>query len=240
MPADDGIATRNSCQRRSRANWSCSIPDPSTCSTITSRAWGDHEALRCDQSVRGIARIFVQQRDGGHQLANQAEGRVGVQLQPALMRDPQHIGQPRALDVVGDDRQPPPPVDGPRAGRARSRRAGSSSAAPCARAARTRTTGRRSTPAAAAAPAAVRRWWHQRPAHVRRDHRRRAECPRDREERWPASYRGEPCLALCNPQTNNQARAHANSAPMTRLLSPFRPCSRNRRVYRAGGSNADL
>ena len=66
----------------------------------------DDEALGRDQSVRGVARVLVQQRDGGHQLTNQAERGVGVQLQAALVRDAQHVREPRALDVIGDDRQP--------------------------------------------------------------------------------------------------------------------------------------
>ena len=65
----------------------------------------DHQALGRDQSVRGVARVLVQQRHRRYQLPNQAQRRVGVELQPALVRHPEQVRQPRALDVVRHDRQ---------------------------------------------------------------------------------------------------------------------------------------
>ena len=64
------------------------------------------QPLGRDQAVRDVARVLVQQRDGRHQLANQAERGVDVELQAALLRDAQDVGEPRALDVIGDDREP--------------------------------------------------------------------------------------------------------------------------------------
>ena len=74
---------------------------------------GDHEprvrrhdqALRPDQAVRDVARVLVQERDRGHQLANEAQRRVDVELQVPLGRDAQNLGQPRPLDVVRHDRE---------------------------------------------------------------------------------------------------------------------------------------
>ena len=70
-----------------------------------SRVRRDDEALGRDQTVRDVACIFVQQRDGRHQLPDQAERGVGVERQLSFARDPEQVRQPRALDVIRDDRQ---------------------------------------------------------------------------------------------------------------------------------------
>ena len=54
-----------------------------------------HQPLRSDETMRDLARVFVQQRDRRHELANQAECRVDVELKVALVRHPQHVGQSR-------------------------------------------------------------------------------------------------------------------------------------------------
>jgi hypothetical protein len=60
------------------------------------------DAFGGDQPVRRVACIFVQQGDGGDQLANQAEGGVGIELNAALMCKAQDLGEPRPFDMVGD------------------------------------------------------------------------------------------------------------------------------------------
>ena len=65
----------------------------------------DDQALRRDQAVRDLAGVLVHQRDGRHQLSNQAQRRIDVELQIALAGGPQHVREPRAFDVVGDNRQ---------------------------------------------------------------------------------------------------------------------------------------
>ncbi len=72
---------------------------------MTRRACGvTIETLGRDQPVRDFARVLVQQGHRRHELTNQAERRVDVELQVPLVRDTQDVRQPRALDVVGDDR----------------------------------------------------------------------------------------------------------------------------------------
>ena len=66
----------------------------------------DDQPFGRDQAVRDVARVLVQQRDRRHELANQAERRVDVELQVALVRDAQDVGQPRAFDVIRHDREP--------------------------------------------------------------------------------------------------------------------------------------
>ena len=63
------------------------------------------EPLGRQQAVRDVARVLVQHRNRGHELANQAQRRVDVELQAALVRDAQDVGEPRALDVVRHNRQ---------------------------------------------------------------------------------------------------------------------------------------
>jgi hypothetical protein len=69
------------------------------------RMRGHDQALGRDQAVRDVARILVPQRDRRHQLANQADGGVDVQLQPALVRDAENVREPRALDMIRHDRE---------------------------------------------------------------------------------------------------------------------------------------
>ena len=69
------------------------------------RMRGDDHALGRDQSVRDFARVLVQQRHGGNELADQAQRGVDVELQVALVRDTQDVGEARAFDVVRDDGQ---------------------------------------------------------------------------------------------------------------------------------------
>ena len=57
------------------------------------------------EAVRDVARVLVEHGDRRHELPNQAERRVDVELQAALVRDAQDVGEPRALDVVRHDRQ---------------------------------------------------------------------------------------------------------------------------------------
>ena len=63
------------------------------------------EPLRRDQTVRDVARVLVQHGDRRHQLPDQAERGVDVELQVALVRDAQDVGEPRAFDVIGHDRE---------------------------------------------------------------------------------------------------------------------------------------
>src|SRR5262245_13087263 len=65
----------------------------------------DDGPLGRDQAVRNLARVLVQERDGRHQLANQAERSVDVELQVALVGDAKDVGKARALDVIGNDRE---------------------------------------------------------------------------------------------------------------------------------------
>ncbi len=67
-----------------------------------------HEPFWRNETVRDVARVLVQERDGRHELTNQAERGVDVELQVPLLRHAQDVGQPRALDVIRDDRQPGP------------------------------------------------------------------------------------------------------------------------------------
>ena len=55
------------------------------------RMRGDDHALGRDQSVRDFARVLVQQRHGGNELADQAQRGVDVELQVALVRDTQDV-----------------------------------------------------------------------------------------------------------------------------------------------------
>ena len=74
---------------------------------------GDHEprVRRHDETfgrqeaVRDVAGVLVQHGNGRHELANQAQRRVDVELEAALVRDAQDVGQARALDVVRHDRE---------------------------------------------------------------------------------------------------------------------------------------
>ena len=65
----------------------------------------DDQTFGRDQAVRDVARVLVQHRDGGHQLPNEAQRSVDIELQPLLLRDAQDVGQPRALEVIRDDGQ---------------------------------------------------------------------------------------------------------------------------------------
>ena len=65
-----------------------------------------HEPLGCDQAVRDLARVLVQERNRRDQLTNEAERGVDVELQVPLVRDAQDVGQPGAFDVVRHDREP--------------------------------------------------------------------------------------------------------------------------------------
>ena len=69
------------------------------------RVGGHEEALGRNQAVRDIARIFVQHRDCRNQLPNEAERRVDVQVERALVRHAQDVGEPGAFDVIGHDGQ---------------------------------------------------------------------------------------------------------------------------------------
>ena len=73
---------------------------------MTSRALrSDDQALGRDQPVRDIARVFVQHRNGRHQLSNEAQGGVDIELQLLLLRDAQNVRQPRAFEMIRDDRE---------------------------------------------------------------------------------------------------------------------------------------
>ena len=63
------------------------------------------QPLRRDQAVRDLARVLVHQRDRGHELTDQAERRVDVELQVALVGRTEDVRQPCAFDVIGDDRE---------------------------------------------------------------------------------------------------------------------------------------
>jgi hypothetical protein len=65
----------------------------------------DDEPFGRDEAVRHVTRIFVKDRNRGDQLTNQAQCRVDIDLQAQLARDPQDVGEPRALAVVGHNRQ---------------------------------------------------------------------------------------------------------------------------------------
>ena len=55
--------------------------------------------------MRDVARVLVEHGDRRHELPDQAERRVDVELQAALVRDAQDVGEPRALDVVRHNRE---------------------------------------------------------------------------------------------------------------------------------------
>ena len=65
----------------------------------------DDQPLGRDQSVRDIARVLVQHGDRGHQLPNEAERGVDIELQLLLLRNAQDVRQPRAFEMIGDDRE---------------------------------------------------------------------------------------------------------------------------------------
>ncbi|HEX7781018.1 MAG TPA: pyruvate formate lyase family protein, partial [Vicinamibacterales bacterium] len=65
----------------------------------------DDQPLWRDQPVSDVPCVLVEQREGGHQLPYEADSRIGIQLEPAFVRDPQDVGQPGALDVIRYDRQ---------------------------------------------------------------------------------------------------------------------------------------
>ena len=70
------------------------------------RAGGDDQALGRDQAMRDVTRVLVQQRDRRHELPEQAQRGVQIELQTALRGDAQHVRQPDSFDVVRDDREP--------------------------------------------------------------------------------------------------------------------------------------
>ncbi len=68
-----------------------------------SRVRRHHEALGRNQPVRDLAGVLVQQRHRRHELPDEAERRVDVELKAPLVRDAQDVREPRPLDVVRDD-----------------------------------------------------------------------------------------------------------------------------------------
>ena len=67
---------------------------------------GDDQPLRSDRGVRkslDVPGVLVQCGDGGHQLADQAERGVDVQVDPAVGRLDEEIRKARAGDGVRDD-----------------------------------------------------------------------------------------------------------------------------------------
>ena len=80
----------------------------------------DDQTLGRDQTVRDFARVLVQERNRRDQLANQTQRGVDVELQVALVRHAQDVGEARAFDVIRNDREPGPghlhTVDPPHAG----------------------------------------------------------------------------------------------------------------------------
>ena len=65
----------------------------------------DNQSFRCDESMGNIARVLVQDGDRGHQLTNEAERRVDVDLQALVFGNTEDVGQPSPLEVIGDDRE---------------------------------------------------------------------------------------------------------------------------------------
>jgi hypothetical protein len=65
----------------------------------------DDQAFGRDQPVRDVARVFMKHGNGRHQLANQAQRGVDIQLQLLLLRNPQNVRQPRAFKMIRDDRE---------------------------------------------------------------------------------------------------------------------------------------
>ena len=55
--------------------------------------------------MRHVARVLVQQRHGGYELPNETDGRIDIEQQAALVRDPQDVGETRAFDMVRYDGQ---------------------------------------------------------------------------------------------------------------------------------------
>jgi hypothetical protein len=75
----------------------------------------DDQSLGRQESVCDLACVLVQQRDGGYELADQAQRSIDIELQISLVRDAKDVGEPRAFNVVGHDRQARPrhrdPID---------------------------------------------------------------------------------------------------------------------------------
>ena len=69
------------------------------------RVRGDDQPLGRDQAVRDVARVLVQHGDRRHELADQAQRGVDVELQLLLLRDAQDVGEPRAFEMIRHDRQ---------------------------------------------------------------------------------------------------------------------------------------
>jgi hypothetical protein len=54
--------------------------------------------------VNDVAIVFVQRLDGGHELANQAQGGVDVEREVVFDGGGEQIGDPAARHGVGNDR----------------------------------------------------------------------------------------------------------------------------------------
>jgi hypothetical protein len=63
------------------------------------------QALGRDEAVRGIARVLVHQRERRHELADQAERGVDIEMKVAFLGNAQDLGKARAFDVVRNQRQ---------------------------------------------------------------------------------------------------------------------------------------
>ncbi len=65
----------------------------------------DHEPLRADRAVSGVARALVEHRNGRHELSNQTQRNIDVEAKPTLLRVDQHVREPNAIGMVGHDCQ---------------------------------------------------------------------------------------------------------------------------------------
>ena len=97
---------RKSCHSRSRPYCSCSIAAPSTCSTMTSRAFGVTMSRSGARRPCATSRAFSwSTATAGTSCRIRQSAALMSSCRPPLLRDAQDVGEPRALDVVRHDRQ---------------------------------------------------------------------------------------------------------------------------------------
>ena len=70
-----------------------------------SRVGRDDQPFRRHQAVRDVTSILVEQRDRRHELTNQAERRAQIEMESPLGGHPQNVREPRAFDVIRNDRE---------------------------------------------------------------------------------------------------------------------------------------
>ena len=65
----------------------------------------DHDALGSERAVRDVARVLVEHRHGGHELADEKQRGVDVERQVVALGDRQNLRQPGARRVLVHDRE---------------------------------------------------------------------------------------------------------------------------------------